>query len=180
LTAVCWLLLLLDHLVWKGQLIQHGIIPRNLHGLAGVLWAPLLHASYPHLAANTLPLLVLGCVICGRSRSEFAVVTVGGILLGGGVTWLLARSACHVGASGLIFCYFGYLTSLAYFKRTFGALCLSMLCLLAYGGMLRGILPTLAGISWEGHLAGLVSGIALASLWSQRRGAVTAPPNSAD
>jgi membrane associated rhomboid family serine protease len=178
LTAVCWLVFGLNRLIWKGQLIQHGVIPRHLDGLAGILWAPFLHVSYAHLAANTLPLLVLGGIICGRGKLEFAAVTAGGILLGGSLTWLFARSACHVGASGLIFCYFGYLASLAYFKRTFGALCLSVICLLGYGGILKGILPTLAGISWEGHLAGLLSGIALASLMPARQQPTTPAADS--
>jgi len=175
LTAACWLVFVLNNLVWKGHLIHYGITPRHLGSLAGILWAPFLHGSYSHLAANTLPLLILGAIICGRGKIEFAVVTAGGILLGGGLTWLFARSACHIGASGLIFCYFGYLASLAYFKRTFGSLCLSVVCLLGYGGMLRGLLPTSVGISWEGHLAGLLSGIVLAALTSKPREAPEVP-----
>ncbi len=126
LTAACWLVFALNSLVWHGHLDQHGIIPRHLAGLAGIIWAPFLHASFQHLAANTVPLLVLGAIICARGKGEFAVVTVGGILLGGGLTWLFARNAIHIGASGLIFCYFGYVASLAWFNRTFGTLCLSV------------------------------------------------------
>ncbi|RPI95931.1 MAG: rhomboid family intramembrane serine protease, partial [Chloroflexi bacterium] len=99
-----------------------------------------------------------------RSRSEFIMLTLMGTLLGGGLTWLLARHGSHIGASGLVFCFFGYLASLAYFRRTFGALLLSALCLLGYGGLLRGILPGSTAVSWESHLAGLVAGIALAWL----------------
>jgi len=169
LTAVCWVVFVVNNLIANDHLNQYGITPRHPGSLAGILLAPFLHASYRHLAANTLPLLILGGIICGRSRIEFAVVTSGGILLGGGLTWLLARNACHIGASGLIFCYFGYLASVAYFNRTIGTLCLSVVCILGYGGMIQGILPTLASISWEGHLTGLVAGIALAALLSKRR-----------
>lgn len=169
LTAVCWVVLALNSLIWKGHLAQHGITPRQLNGLIGILWAPFLHASFRHLAANTLPLLILGGILCGRSKTEFAVVTAAGILLGGILTWLFARQASHIGASGLIFCYFGYLASLALFRRTFGTLCLSVICILGYGGMIRGILPVSTGISWESHLAGLIAGIALAALMSPLR-----------
>jgi membrane associated rhomboid family serine protease len=169
LTVVCWLVFVVNNLIGNGHLTQYGILPRHLSSLPGIIWAPFLHVSLKHLTANTLPLLVLGGIICGRSRGEFAVVTVAGMLLGGGLTWLLARNACHVGASGLIFCYFGYLASLAYFKRTFGALALSVLCVLGYGGILRGILPTSAAVSWEGHIAGLVAGIAVAWLTSESK-----------
>jgi membrane associated rhomboid family serine protease len=162
LTAVCWLVFLVNHLIFQGHFDQYGITPRQIGSLTGIIYAPFLHASYEHLAANTLPLLILGAIICGRSRGEFTVVTVLGIMVTGGLTWLFARRACHIGASGLVFCYFGYLTSLAYFRRTFGTLCLSVVCLLAYGGMIRGIVPTGTRISWENHLAGLLTGIVLA------------------
>jgi membrane associated rhomboid family serine protease len=167
LTAACWLIFLVNNLIFKGHFDQYGITPRQVSSLPGIIYAPFLHASYEHLAANTLPLLILGAIICGRSRGEFVVVTVLGILVTGGLTWLFARSACHIGASGLIFCYFGYLASLAYFNRTFGALCLSVVCILGYGGMIRGILPTSTRISWESHLGGLVAGAALAWLMAK-------------
>lgn len=162
LTALCWLVFVVNNLILDGHLSRYGIIPRHLSGLPGIIWAPFLHASFQHLAANTLPLLILGGIICARSDGEFTLATVGGILLGGGLTWLIARNADHIGASGLIFCYFGYLASLAYFKRNIGTLLLSLVCIFGYGGMLRGILPTSAAVSWEGHLAGLAAGVALA------------------
>ena len=178
LTAVCWLVFALNSLVWHGRLIQYGIMPRHLYSLWGILWAPFLHGSFQHLAANTLPLLILGGMVCIRGRAEFAVVTIGGILLGGFLTWLLARNAYHIGASGLIFCYFGYLASLAFFNRTLGTLCLSVVCIVGYGGMLRGIFPTLPGISWEGHLAGLLAGLSLASATSRLKPATKSRPGS--
>ena len=177
LTAACWLVFVLNSLIWQGHLAEHGIIPRQLGSLTGILWAPFLHASFQHLAANTVPLLVLGAIICARGKGEFALVTVGGILLGGILTWLFARSADHIGASGLIFCYFGYVASLAWFNRTFGTLCLSVVCILAYGGMVKGILPTLTPISWEGHLAGLVAGVVLGALMSRPKQEPAAPAN---
>ena len=164
LTAVCWLVFLANELLWHGQLARYGIMPRHLSSLPGVLWAPFLHVSYQHLAANTVPLLILGAILCGRGKGEFAAVTAIGILLGGGLTWVLARSAVHVGASGLIFCYFGYLASLAFFRWSILTLLLSLVCIIGYGGMVRGVLPTSSGVSWEGHLLGLCSGIAAAWL----------------
>jgi membrane associated rhomboid family serine protease len=175
LVAACWLVFLANDLVWHGHLNQYGIIPRRLASAPGILWAPFLHASFKHLAANTVPLLILGGILCGRSRLEFVLVAVAGTLLGGGLTWLFARNACHIGASGLIFCFFGYLASLAWFRRTFGTLLLSAACILGYGGMLRGLLPTSTAISWEGHLAGLVAGVALAWVSSK----LNPPPKAA-
>ena len=162
LVGLCWLVFAANNLLWGGHLNQYGIAPRRLGSLPGIVWAPLLHGSFKHLVANTVPLLILGGIICGRSKSEFAMIAVAGTLLSGVLTWIFARNACHIGASGLIFCFFGYLASLAYFRRTFGTLVLSAVCILGYGGMLKGILPTSTAVSWEGHVAGLVSGIALA------------------
>jgi len=164
---LCWVVFGINELICSGHLNQHGIVPRHLASLAGILWAPFLHASLAHLLANTVPLLLLGGILCARSPGEFGLVALSGILFSGVLTWLFARNACHIGASGLIFCLFGYLVSLALFRRTFGTLVLSVLCLLAYGGMLKGLVPTSTPISWEGHLAGLFSGVLLAWIGSK-------------
>jgi membrane associated rhomboid family serine protease len=167
LVGVLWVVFVVNNLILGGHLTQFGLVPRRISGLPGIVLSPFLHGSFRHLMANSVPLLVLGGIICARGKGEFTLVTFSGIILGGSLTWLLARSAYHIGASGLIFCYFGYLASLAYFKRSIATLLLSLVCIVGYGGMLRGILPGATGVSWEGHLAGLVSGIGLA--WAMSR-----------
>ena len=168
----------MNNVLGNSHFSRYGIVPRHVSSLSGILWAPFLHASFKHLVANTLPLLILGAILCGRSKTEFAVVTLAGILAGGGLTWLLARNGCHIGASGLIFCYFGYLASLALFKRTFGTLALSVLCVIVYGGMLRGVVPTSTPVSWKAHFGGFAAGVALAWLASKVTKAPTAPESS--
>src|SRR5258708_5634641 len=96
LTATCWVVLLINQLILNGHLNQFGITPRHLGGLPGILWAPFLHASFEHLAANTLPLLVLGAILCARGGGEVTVATIFGILLTGGFTWILGRNATHI------------------------------------------------------------------------------------
>src|SRR5438105_12358688 len=123
LTAICWAVSIVNLVLWHGHLGQYGIMPRHLSGLPGIFAAPFLHGSFQHLVANTLPLLVLGGIISARSRTEFVLVTVAGIFVSGALTWLLGRNAVHIGASGLIFCYFGYLASMAYFNRNILTLC---------------------------------------------------------
>jgi membrane associated rhomboid family serine protease len=164
LVAICWAVFAVNNLMLHAQLNQYGIIPRRINSLPGIVFAPFLHGSYKHLVANSIPLLILGTGLCVRSKGEFIIVTFCGILFGGALTWLFARHAAHIGASGLVFCYFGYLSSLAYFRRNVGTLLLSVICIFAYGGIVRGILPTSAAVSWEGHLAGLLTGIATAWL----------------
>ena len=164
LVAVCWGVFAVNNLILGGALTPHGIIPRRIGSLPGIIWSPFLHASFGHLAANTLPLLILGGILCARSRAEFIAVTAGGVFIGGGLIWLLARKADHVGASGLIFCYFGFLTSRAWFDRTIFTFCLALICMVGYGGILIGLLPVFPGVSWEGHLAGLAAGVASARM----------------
>jgi len=160
--AVCWAVFVLNNLILHGNLNQYGIQPRHAGGLPGILWAPFLHGSWKHLVANTVPLALLGTILSLRGRTECGIVIVAGIFLSGGLTWLIGRNAYHIGGSGLIFCFFGYLASLALFERKIGTLLLSIVCILGYGGILRGILPTSSSVSWEGHLAGFISGITLA------------------
>jgi membrane associated rhomboid family serine protease len=169
LVGVCWVVFVVNNLLLGGHLIQYGLVPRRISSLPGILWSPFLHGSLRHLTANSLPLLILGAIICGRSTREFLVVAFGGIVLSGGLTWLFGRNAYHIGASGLVFCFFGYLASLAYFRRSVWTLLVSVVCIVGYGGMLRGIFPGSQQVSWEAHLAGLLSGIVLASLFSNRK-----------
>ena len=164
LAVICWVVFVANNFIWRGNLTGHGIIPRQVSSLVGILWSPFLHVNLKHLVANTVPLLILGSILCFRGKGEFVLVTGAGIVGGGALTWLAGRHAVHVGASGLIFCYFGYLASLALFQRKLATLCLSAVCILGYGGVLRGILPTSEGVSWESHLSGLITGIAMAWL----------------
>lgn len=167
LVVLCWLVFAVNNLLLHGHFDQYGIIPRHFGSLPGIIWAPFLHGSFKHLVANTLPLLILGGILCARSKVEFGSIAVAGTLLTGGLTWIFARNVSHIGASGLIFCFFGYIASLAYFRRTFSTLVLSAGCVLIYGGMLKGVWPTSTRVSWESHIAGLASGIMLAGLASK-------------
>src|SRR5882724_10063853 len=74
MSSLCWVLLIFDQVLWQGQLAQHGIVPRHLSSLPGILWSPFLHGSFRHLAANSPPLFILGAFICARSKGEFIAV----------------------------------------------------------------------------------------------------------
>lgn len=137
-----------------------GILPRTLSGLKGILFAPFLHASWGHLIANTFPLLVLGWMIMlRRKRDFFYVAGVSGLVSGIG-TWIIGREAFHFGASGVVFGFLGYLISRAIMERKFWSILAGIATLFLFGGALFGVLPTSAAVSWEGHLFGLLGGIA--------------------
>lgn len=137
-----------------------GVRPRTITGLWGILWAPFLHGGFEHLFANTGPLLILGSiVIITRSLPDFFKVSFIVILIGGLGTWLIAPAGqVHLGASGLIFGYFGFLVLSAYYERSCRAIVIALVVLLLYSGILWGALPQGNGISWQTHLFGFIGG----------------------
>ncbi len=157
--ALFWLVEAVDWLVWSYSLNQWGIRPRQLDGLWGIGLAPFLHAGFGHVAANTLPFLVLGWFVLLQGIRPFLFVTATIMLVSGLGTWLIAPPhTVHVGASGVIFGYFGFLLLRGYFARKASALFVSLVVILLYGGLIWGILPQGPGISWQGHLFGFVGG----------------------
>ena len=163
LVGLMWGIEILDTLV-GGTLDQYGIIPRYLIGLRGILFAPLLHGGFPHLIANTIPFLTLGWLVMVRRTSDFWEVTLIAMLVGGLGTWLFGSSGIHIGASGVIFGYLGFLISRGYFERKFGSILFSFIVLLLYGGLLWGVFPSNPMISWQGHLFGFIGGVVAAKL----------------
>src|SRR5258708_5709617 len=163
--AAAWAVELVDQVAFRGSLERFGIRPRDVAALWGILAAPLLQAGWVHLVANTGAFVVLAWLVMLRKITDFVVVTALAILIGGLGVWLLgAPNSIHIGASGLIFGYLGYLLARGYFERSLWALLLGIVALLLYGGVLWGVLPGQPGISWEGHLFGFVGGVAAARL----------------
>ena len=150
---------LLDH-----RLNRWGIVPRTLAGLWGIPLSPFLHGSFTHLILNTVPLVTLGGFVAFYGARIFLAVSLWIILLSGAALWLLGRSAYHVGASSVLFGYFGYLVARGWYERSVTALLVALLTLVLYGGMVGGIVPTRSYISWEGHLFGLLAGVLVARL----------------
>jgi len=142
---------------------RYGIYPRDFGGLTGLLFAPWLHGSFWHLFANVGALAILGWFCLWPRISRFLLVTAGAMLGSGLVAWLFGGSrTVHLGASGIIFGYFGFLALRGWYERTFSALLVSLGVTFFYGGMVMGVLPVQQGISWQCHLGGFLSGIALA------------------
>jgi len=167
--ALIWILEIVDLLFLRGGLDAYGILPRHLIGLRGILFAPFLHGSLPHLIANTIPFLTLGWLIMLRETSDFFVVTGVTMVVSGLGVWLFGAPGVHIGASGVIFGYLGFLLLRGYFERSAIAILLSLLVGFFYGGVIWGVLPLQRGISWEGHLFGFVGGVLAARLLSRRK-----------
>ncbi len=151
-------------MVLGGALDQNGILPRQLEGLDGVLWAPLLHDGWPHLVANTVPVLVFGFLALAGGIGQFVAVTATIWLVGGLGTWLTGSPGVHLGASGLIFGWLVFLLVRGFFARSLTQILLAVVLFGVWGSVLWGVLPGDAGISWEGHLFGAVGGLLAARL----------------
>ncbi|MGH3940382.1 MAG: rhomboid family intramembrane serine protease [Pseudonocardiaceae bacterium] len=151
--------------VLGGALDREGIQPRSLDGLDGVLWAPVLHGGLQHLMANTVPVLVLGFLVLAGGFGQFVMVTATVWIVGGLGTWLIASGGTtHIGASILVFGWMVFLLARGFFARNAGQITLAAMLFLLWGGMLWGVLPGAAGISWEGHLFGALGGLLAARL----------------
>ena len=177
--AIFWIIVILNELVLEQILViangcglqrglnALGIVPQSFIGLRGILFAPFLHANLYHVLANTAPFIVLGWLVMLRNIKDFYFVSALSALVGGLGTWLIGQPcSVHVGASGVIFGYFGYLLFRGYFEKSFVAIAISLAIAITYGSLLWGVLPTRSYISWEGHLFGFIGGIIAAKLLS--------------
>src|SRR5215207_2179932 len=71
LVAILWSLEILDQLLFWQSLDRFGIRPRTWSGLGQILIAPWLHVGFGHLAANTVPLIILGWLVMLRRTRDF-------------------------------------------------------------------------------------------------------------
>src|ERR1700753_1692851 len=170
--SLLYLVELIDQLTGH-SLDANGIRPLETDGLWGIILAPLLHANWQHLAANTIPLLVLGFLMTLAGLSRFVWATALVLLLGGFGTWVIGNwgSSCaptdHIGASGLIFGYLAFLLVFGLFVRRIWDIVIGLLVLVVYGGVVVEAMPVLGmcgGVSWQGHLCGAIAGV-VAAYW---------------
>ena len=145
-----------------GSLRIYGLIPRHPDLLYGIVTAPFLHGSVEHLLGNTVPLALLGILII--QLRPLAFVTCFVILLSGLLVWLFGRMSIHIGASGVVMGYWGFLLSYGCFTRSFKAVFFSLLTILLYGGLVYTLLDFSQQVSFEAHIAGFISGI-LCAWW---------------
>ncbi len=168
-TASIWIIFILNFIFFFVDFNQFGIRPRTVNGLIGIIFSPFLHLNWTHLISNTIPLLILTFVILQFYNKLYIRVSIFSILVGGFAVWLFGRTGTnHIGASGLIFAYIGFLLFSGIFRKSFKSILIAVIIIFLYGGaLLQGIIPGQKGISWEGHLFGAAAG-ALAA-WIYRK-----------
>lgn len=141
-----------------------GVYPREVWGLKGIFFMPLIHGDWGHLISNTPPLFALSAMILFFYRKvalkSFAMIYV----LSGLAVWLFARPVFHIGASGVVYGLVAFVFWNGIFRRNLKAIVLALIVVFYYGSMFAGIIPGQEGISWEGHLFGGLVGI-FTSYW---------------
>lgn len=145
-------------------LLALGIWPRKAYGLPGIFFAPFLHANFNHLFFNTVPLVILSNFLLINGLHYFLIVSLSIALISGFCIWCFAKPGLHVGSSAVITGYWGILISNIYLQGTLMAVILGLVCLYYFAGIFLGVFPGKKGVSWEGHLFGLLAGIATSYL----------------
>ena len=166
---MCFVLLIwaiqINNSVFGLGLIHLGVYPREISGLRGILFAPLIHGSFSHVFSNTLPLLILGtAMLLGYPRSSKFVFPI--IYFGVGImVWLFGRPSFHIGVSGINFGLLTFVFVIGILRWDKRAIALSCLVFFLYGGMIWGVFPIERSVSFESHLSGAAIGILCAILF---------------
>ncbi|WP_340679137.1 rhomboid family intramembrane serine protease [Paraglaciecola sp.] len=168
LVAVLTLIEVLNLLSGR-MLNQLGNIPRYVPGLKGVIFGPFIHGSLQHFFSNIIPLAIFTYLMLQYGSRRYLLVSIWIIILSGMLVWLFGRSASHVGASGLIYGYFGYIVLAGFLGKSIKLLLISLLVAFFYGGLIFGVMPTSPFVSWESHLFGFIAGLIAAKLWAKPR-----------
>lgn len=169
--AAIWTVSVANWVIFGSSLSAYGVQPLTTSGLYGILFAPFLHGSMAHLMANTVGFLMLAPLTMLRKRMDFFVVTLAGGLSSGLLSWVFGgMGTTHIGVSGVIYAYLGFLLARGFFERSISSIALSGFIFWAFSGLLWSVFPLLAGagISWQGHLGGFIGGVLVARLLGTR------------
>lgn len=161
--GLIWFVYVID-LIIPYDFSYAGIKPRSLSGLKGIVLSPFIHASLIHIISNTLPLFVLLFILFLFYKRWSWLIIFLSIIFTGIAVWLVARSNFHVGASGLIYALAAFLVTTGIYLRSVKAILISVFVIIAYGGLIWGVMPSRPWVSWESHLFGTVAGVLIAFL----------------
>ncbi len=145
-----------------------GVYPRTISGFKGIFLSPFIHSNTNHLFNNSIPLLVLtASLFFFYKKVAWRVLACGGFF-SGLLTWVIARESYHIGASGIVYLLFSFIFFSGIFKRHYRLTALSLIMIFFYGSMIWYVFPIEEGISWEGHLSGLLVGLVFAFLYKDK------------
>jgi membrane associated rhomboid family serine protease len=169
--AVIWVLQIVNSADGYRLDMDFGILPHHVSRLPEIFTAPFLHFGWQHIEGNSVPLFVLGVLAAYRSIVRFLIASLIIAVTSGLAVWFLQSSnELTVGASGLIFGYFGYVLVRGFFDRNLVDIIVGFVAGVLYWTILAVAIPGTPGVSWIGHLGGLVGGVAAAWLLRNRSG----------
>jgi len=147
---------------------KHGIYPRTLIGLKGILTSPFIHSDTKHLFNNSVPLFVLSSALLYFYKKVTKKVLLIGGMLTGLLTWVIARPSSHIGASGIVYLLFSFIFFSGIIRKHYRLVAMSLITIFLYGSMVWYVLPIKDGMSWEGHLSGLIIGFILSFVYRNK------------
>ena len=176
IVAVMWIIEVVNVLDHYALDKDGGIVPRDVDRVWAIFTSPFLHASWPHLIDNTIPLVFMGVIIALRGAAKLALVTLIVIVVGGLGTWLIAPAGTDtVGASGVVFGYATYLFTCGVFDRSALQILAGVIVGVVWGGALLSSVVPHAGVSWQAHVCGAIGGVIAAWLLAARRNGARPP-----
>ncbi|MDR2979859.1 MAG: rhomboid family intramembrane serine protease [Bacteroidales bacterium] len=147
---------------------EYGLQPRSLAGLRGILTMTFLHSDVSHLFSNLIPLFMLSFGLFYYFPGKALIIIVLLTITTGILTWTIGRDGNHIGASGLVYALAFFLVTISIIKMETSMLAFTLIIIFLYGSMIWGFFPQLfpdKHISWEGHLAGAISGVIAAIIY---------------
>ena len=164
LLIIIWAVFLFEN-SFNIDLTSHGILPRTASGLQGIFFSPFLHGDLNHIANNSIPLFILTTALIYFYRAVSLKILFFGILLSGLITWVIGRNSYHIGASSLIYVLVSFIFFKGMMSNYYRLMALSLTVVMLYGGLIWYVFPEVdKKISWEGHLAGLITGFIFAKI----------------
>jgi membrane associated rhomboid family serine protease len=173
--AVIWAIQIVNALNNETLYQSYGIVARSIGSLPHILTAPFVHVSWTHIEGNSGPLFIFGFLAAYRGLAKFAAVTVVVVLTSGFAAWFFEPSGVYgVGASGVVFGYFGYIMVRGFFDRHGLDVLIGAVMALCFAYQFSVLLPH-QGIGWQAHVGGLIGGIASGWLFREKRATRAVP-----
>lgn len=164
MTVIIFLVFVVERL-FRMSFVDAGILPRTISGLKGILFGPFIHGDWGHLISNLSAFPVLLAMLTLVYRRNYVIIFVTMYVMTGVLVWIFARPAYHIGVSGVIYALASFLFFGGIMSKRIGAIAISLLVILLYGGMVWGIFPSQPHVSWESHALGAVAGLACAFIF---------------